>query len=183
MRLLQSLLVLAAVWPACGCLLLTGARNLLVEPLAEYTLECLEARRNETLAAAAWRSVLASHPPGSFSPHYAEGFLQGFVDYLNAGGQGAPPPVPPRKYWGVRYETPEGHSAIQDWFAGFRHGAEMAAQSRYRDWIVLPTWVPPPQEPQQRRTGPADAPQEAGEQPAMPEPLPVPPQPIPQVPE
>jgi len=143
MKLLRLLIVAAALFPGSGCLLLTGARNLLVEPIAGYTLECLEAKRNEALAVAAWKSVVQEHPGVEFSVHYAEGFRQGFVDYLNAGGTGAPPPVPPRKYWGVRYETPEGHAAMQDWFAGFRHGSDVAAWSGYREFIVLPTAIPP----------------------------------------
>lgn len=175
MRLLRSLIVIAVLFPGSGCLLLTGARNLFVEPIASYTLECLEAKRNEALAISAWKSVVEAHPDMEFSLHYAEGFRQGFVDYLNAGGTGAPPPLPPRKYWGVRYETPEGHAAMQDWFAGFRHGAETAAQSGYRNFVVLPTSVPPTDplavtRPRPRETAPGEV---------SVEPIPVPPTEIP----
>lgn len=179
MKLWRLLAVAAALFPGSGCLLLTGARNLLVEPIAGYTLECLEAKRNEALAVAAWKSVMQEHPGVEFSVHYAEGFRQGFVDYLNAGGTGAPPPVPPRKYWGVRYETPEGHAAMQDWFAGFRHGAALAAQSGYREFIVLPTAIPP-SDPnpyaREQRSREADSKAEA-------EALPNPPREVPNTPE
>jgi len=153
MRGLRFIVVLSLCSLNTGCLLLTGARNLLVEPVAQYTLECFEFKRNETLAVNAWQAVCAMYPENHFSIHYAEGFRQGFVDYLNAGGTGAPPPVPPRKYWGVRYETPQGHSAMQDWFAGFRHGSDAAAESGYRQFVVLPTPIPPVSEQLPTRSG------------------------------
>ncbi|MCS6976314.1 MAG: hypothetical protein NZM31_04795 [Gemmatales bacterium] len=175
MNLLRLFLLMTALLPASGCLILAGARNLLVEPVAAFTLDCLEAKRNEALAVAAWKQVLQENPGAEFSVHYAEGFRQGFVDYLNAGGTGAPPPVPPRKYWGVRYETPEGHAAMQDWFAGFRHGADTAAQSGYREFIVLPTPIPPSDpNPYARQKTTRN-----GETETKPEELPTPPKEIP----
>src|SRR5262245_40493593 len=101
MRVSRTLLCLVLCSVCPGCLLLTGAKNLVVESLAYCTLDCLEFKRNEALAVAAWDAVCVTHPEGTFSIHYADGFRQGFVDYLNAGGTGEPPPVPPRKYWGV----------------------------------------------------------------------------------
>jgi hypothetical protein len=73
-----------------------------------------------------------------YSRDYARGFLKGFEDYVYAGGNGLPPPVPPPRYWGIYYQTPEGHQAIEDWFAGFRHGTEAARDSGYREQVLVP---------------------------------------------
>jgi hypothetical protein len=53
------------------------------------------------------------------------GFRYGYAAVLG-GGDGCPPTLPPRKYWGPCYQTPEGHAAIVAWFDGYQHGAAMA---------------------------------------------------------
>jgi hypothetical protein len=60
------------------------------------------------------------------------------MDYLE-GGSGKPPVVPPRRYWGVQYQTPEGHLAIADWFSGYRLGSTTVQQSGYKHWVNIPT--------------------------------------------
>jgi hypothetical protein len=69
--------------------------------------------------------------------------VAGFVDYLDANGTGEPPAAPPKRYDRSRYETPAGQRAIEDWFAGFRHGARAAQASGYRPAVVLPLALPP----------------------------------------
>ena len=97
-------------------------------------------------------SETVESPPPRYSADYAKGFKDGFADYLYAGGTGEPPPLPPRHYWKMRYETPEGHRAMEDWFAGFRHGAGVAQASGYREWVTLPSSLPPADVPGQHTT-------------------------------
>jgi hypothetical protein len=99
--------------------------------------------RNHQLAEAAWTQVLSSHPDQEYSIDYARGFKAGFADYLEHGGNGQPPAVPPFRYRLSPYQNPEGYQAILDWYAGFRHGAADARRSGYRDTIVLPLASPP----------------------------------------
>ena len=97
----------------------------------------------------AWDMVQAECPSKVYSSDYACGFKRGYADYLYAGGTGDPPPLPPRCYWWVSYETPAGYQAIQDWFHGFRHGAAVARESGQRELVVIPVnrKVPPPSVP------------------------------------
>jgi hypothetical protein len=129
-----------------GCGPITYAtRTLVIEPV-HYCLTAdnlLETHRNYQLAESSWKAIVHAEPGVSYSADYAAGFKDGFADYLYAGGTGEPPPLPPRHYWKFRYETPQGHQAIEDWFAGFRHGAAVAQQSGYREWVLLPAAVPP----------------------------------------
>ncbi|MCC6420327.1 MAG: hypothetical protein IT429_18995 [Gemmataceae bacterium] len=136
-----------------GCALVgEGARNLLSIP-AQAVEQVREGARNRRLARAAWQQARAMGGP--YSEDYGDGFCDGFVDHLEFGGHGEPPPLPPRRYWGVNYQTAEGNLAVQDWFAGFRHGAAVAMQTGYRRWITLPTsgsgahppWLPPHEHP------------------------------------
>jgi hypothetical protein len=53
------------------------------------------------------------------------------------------PPVPPERYRRKRYMTPEGCAAVEDWFAGFRHGAATAMASGLRNLVVIPVQCPP----------------------------------------
>ena len=75
------------------------------------------------------------------------GFSDG--DYLEAGGTGQPPAMPPRRYWKAVYQSPEGRLAVQDWYRGFAYGAEMAKASGYRQLVTIPlsdalTWTTEP---------------------------------------
>ena len=109
------------------------------------TAEILERCNYEKLAQASWQTL---RPPQTVPKEYAQGFKDGFVDYLQFGGSGQPPYVPPKRFWGPHYRTPEGYQANENWFAGFHLGTAMAQQSGYRKWVTLPsappTALPPP---------------------------------------
>lgn len=150
-----------------GCSLVeNGYRTLFCEPW-EFCGDANEHHahaRHLRMACDAWRDVQQCNEGQPFSRDYAIGFKDGYTDYLDAGGNGEPPPLPPRTYWTEHYETPEGHQAIQDWFAGFRHGAAVARQSGCRHFATVPSSVPgcpypamesvppPPTEPLTSRT-------------------------------
>ncbi len=130
------------------CVLFTGCtwypyaqRNFfisVVEPWNDHKQK-LQFRK---MAKEAWREV-ESQSPEVLSKAYRKGFEEGFVDYLFYGGNGEPPAVPPWIYRSTHYDTPQGPQAIQDWFAGFRHGSKVAIQSGVRNYIVDPIALPP----------------------------------------
>jgi hypothetical protein len=134
----------------------------IVEP-TEYPWridDCVDKCRNKKLAEVAWGLYQQDHPDCDYSVDYRIGFLDGYADYLYAGGTGNPPPVPPRWYWRAEFETPDGHRVIEDWFTGFREGALAARHSGYRELVTVPASAalppyPPPIEPQ----APSSAPQ------------------------
>ncbi len=144
MNLTLGILGACLVGPGCGPITY-ATRTLVIEPV-HYCLTAdniLETRRNYKLAEYACESITKSEPDHTYSADYVDGFKDGFADYLYAGGTGEPPPLPPRHYWKIDYETPEGHQAIVDWFAGFRHGAVVAQESGYRQWVTIPSSLPP----------------------------------------
>jgi hypothetical protein len=110
--------------------------------LCESTSRCFE---NQTFkhsamkyAVAAYRQVCKLAPDGALSAHYRDGFLEGYIDYLDAGGNGEPPAMGPFRYQMHEYQTIEGRIALRDWFAGFRHGASVAKASGFREMILVP---------------------------------------------
>src|SRR5207248_2959690 len=120
---------------ATGCSPFVNAtRTLVIEPLqfCERGDKAAEFLRDRKLANAAWGRVMSCGLGAWYSADYERGFKDGYTDYLFAGGNGQPPPVPPRDYWGVQNKTPEGQQAAEDWFAGYRHGAASAMDSGYR---------------------------------------------------
>ncbi len=128
-----------------GCSMLeSGARTLFTEP-CEYAgcVDDCTARLNHQIRAShVWAEIQQGTPGQPFSEDYANGFKEGYADYLYAGGTGQPPPLPPRKYWATRYATWEGRQAVQDWFAGFRHGAMLAQETGYRQYATVPSSLP-----------------------------------------
>jgi hypothetical protein len=132
-----TLLGLALALASPGCTLMhTGARVV----SSEFT-ECLddacERVRNRKWAAAAWDRVCTTEPQ-SHSDDYGRGFKDGFAEHLYHGGT-QPPLVAPARYRHIHYQTPEGYRAIEDWFAGYRHGVEVAAETGMRRWITGPS--------------------------------------------
>ena len=73
-----------------------------------------------------------------FEGDYKRGFVAGYQAVCD-GGDGEIPAVPPRRYWGSRYLSPEGQSKSPAWFEGYPAGVR-AAQSdgidSYRDIYV-----------------------------------------------
>ena len=126
-----------------GCLSGYIAKNVFVDPMKyDYHIDNLfRCVRDKKWAELAWQRVEET-TPYPLSKHYRRGSEEGFHDYLNNGGNGEPPLSPPRRYWALFYQSPEGSEAIQDWFAGFRHGAAVARESGYRDLIIIPTYMP-----------------------------------------
>jgi len=119
-----------------GCALLEDAtRNTFAAmrtPIAEHR----EAARNRRWAEEAWGGVCTT---GSYSLDYAQGFKDGYAEYLFRGGDGEPPLVAPPRYRRLTDQTPAGFAAIQDWFHGYRHGAAIARDSGVRQWITGPS--------------------------------------------
>jgi hypothetical protein len=129
-----------------GCtLFVQAARDLSYE--AQLRLqETREELRNKELADKAWLQACQGN---AHSPDHGRGFKDGFADYLRGGGTGLPPPLPPRQYWAFKYQTPEGHKAIEEWYAGYRDGAAAARETGLRQLVTVPTHsaLLPPQPP------------------------------------
>lgn len=168
MRMKTFLLLLGLSLLNSGCgLFASASRNLVVQPL-----QCLDeastSKRNNGLAKTAWKEIKGRKTDSPYSAAYEEGFLEGFADYLDAGGTGEPPAAPPRRYLTVRHQTPAGYQTILDWNAGFRHGASTAEQIRHQRVITVPVTAPLPGTPLLGPTPDSAAP--ASELPALPEP-------------
>ena len=122
-----------------GCTPYQLARRTLSHELAQYprvTDGRLAGRVYRSWARQAWSECGAD---GAYSPDYRQGFEDGFVDLVFAGGDGEPPAIPPKRFWNIRYRSPEGDQALQDWMAGFRHGSSVARDGGYRQRTVVPS--------------------------------------------
>jgi hypothetical protein len=91
----------------------------------------------------AWKAVRAEYPRRCFTAEFRDGFLDGYTDHLDRGGDGTPPPTPPLRYTRhPRYYTPEGHVLLKDYFLGFKYGADVAAATGRRQFLTVPVLVP-----------------------------------------
>jgi hypothetical protein len=77
------------------------------------------------------------HSP--YSPDYACGFKEGYVDYLFWGNPDYLPAAPPEWYWKHKPRTPDDAQAIVAWCEGFRAGRDAAVSEHgQRQGIVVP---------------------------------------------
>lgn len=125
-----------------GCNLYQNARRTIFQEPSEYSWiydrkESIKVYR--TWADRAWQEQCKGDSPSSYSKVYALGFKDGFVDMVFAGGSGEPPALPPREYWNVDLRNPNGHTEATDWFAGYRHGAQLAREEGYRERALVPS--------------------------------------------
>jgi hypothetical protein len=181
MRLRRFLLFLGLCALGSGCNVYGNLAHDTVFEVMRVTDECCEKVRNRRLAIEAWDEAKKCAPEGSYSSHYARGYKDGYADYLYAGGSGEPV-APPACYWGVRFQTPQGYQAIQDWTDGYQQGAADAQQSGLRDFVVFPVDLP---DPDGRAYHPYPIPPGSCVPIALPAPTPIPlempaPKPIPQ---
>jgi hypothetical protein len=161
MRILAVVFVIALGAGSSGCtspFFLNSYRNLIEAQIqAEDNIRMF--CRNHCLAQQAWDRVRSTESDHNYSVDHGRGFRAGYADYLDAGGNGEPPAVPPFRYRLSPYQTPQGYQAIEDWYAGFRHGAAVAQGSGLREVIVLPLSAPPINAVERRAT------QQTGQQP------------------
>src|SRR4051794_24627845 len=125
-----------------GCSLVGQAVHDVAFGVSLRTSDVLECARNRKVAREVFAEIRKAHPAQGYSEDYARGFEDGFAEYLFNGRTGGPPPLPPPCYLDLSYETPAGYHAVQDWFAGFRHGVAEAQGSGYRRLITLPSSRP-----------------------------------------
>lgn len=93
---------------------------------------------NRRLAKNAWREIKLQFPEGAATADYVDGFYDGFADFLNYGGNGLPPVLPPRRYWQAKQRLAANRLAAQKWLDGFAHGAAVARQSGLREAGTVP---------------------------------------------
>jgi len=94
-------------------------------------------RHEYQLADQAWNSYRELRPEED-SPDFARGFRDGYAGFLHTGHL-EPPSAPPERYRWFRRDGPTGYRAAEDWFAGYRIGAIEAANSGYRESLIVPT--------------------------------------------
>ena len=148
-----------------------AARNIVNEPHVVHTQRGIEhdLRKDDRCV---WREVRADYPRHAFTAEFRDGFLDGYVDYLDRGGNGSPPAVPPSKYTRQKkYFTEEGQCLLKDYLLGFQYGQEIAIATGKRQFLTVPVLLP------EQPTGPPAftiEPNPAAR--TLPPPMPVPPQ-------
>lgn len=139
---MRPLILIALVAFGTGCSLYRNAlRNAINEPTLTWE-EHRYQHKARRMASEAWPRFRACQPGAKFSRDFESGYLDGYADYLEAGGAGEPPPFPPRRYMKTRYQTPSGMRAVADYFSGFQQGAQDAIASGQRIEFLLPVAVP-----------------------------------------
>ncbi len=128
--------LLAGVVTQLGCNLVRNAtHNLFHEPckqLHDQHITCTpvdEARR-------AWEQYCGNAP--SQSKEYAQGFQDGYADYLDSGGN-APSIARDRR---SKFSTPSGQMQVQEYMMGMKAGLEAGMISGRKQFHTVPVLLP-----------------------------------------
>ena len=89
--------------------------------------------RNRAMAEKAWHCRRDSLCVSQFAREFKDGFIQGYLE-VASGGTGCTPAIAPSDYWGWKYQSAGGHSAINAWFQGFPQGVKAAEEDGVGHW-------------------------------------------------
>jgi hypothetical protein len=138
-----------AAWAGClapllgGCLGVHHSGHDRVAEAGVVHSEQAIARHIHRKAHEAWQVVRCEFPSKTFTAEFHDGFIDGYSDYLDRGGDGQPPAVPPLRYTQNRkYYSPEGHVLMRDYFLGFKYGTDVAIASGQRQYLTVPVLIP-----------------------------------------
>ncbi len=142
MRQASWLLLIGMLAASQGCTVMYLAKRTIKYEPRDFDISLDEAaacKQYMIWAEQEWGAYLDSAPDVSVSPSFEQGFREGFVDVVFAGGDGDPPPIPPRRFWKTMYRNPQGDQTIHDWTEGFRAGAGVARDKGYRRRALVPS--------------------------------------------
>lgn len=169
----KAVLCVGGLAPLTGCnLAYYAGHNLTNESISRVDEQRL-AHRLRAEAKAAWWEVCRQHSGRTLSSEFAEGFVEGYADYLEHGGTPRPPAVPPPRFRRSGYLSPEGHVLVKDYLAGFQYGAEVACATGRRQFLTVPVLVSEDKPEQPLSITKIPAPPETPSE-LMPPPLPIP---------
>ena len=134
-RVLVGFLLLAG---GGGCSYLPYALPDIGSALANPVHDFWFRHRLDVAADEAWRKVVAHCGGRTLSSGYAEGFHNGYVDYVEGGGNGKPPTTPPYCMRCDVLRSPDRQQLIVDYYAGYKQGADVAKFERLRDLVIVP---------------------------------------------
>jgi len=135
-----TLLLAAGLLASTGCQLARSVAHNVANESAEQWDERKLSRQLRAEARDAW-ATYCQQSGRAFSADFADGFIDGYADYLESGGNGCPPAAPPLQYRRRDSLNPEGHARIHDYFAGFKTGLDAAAASGRRQFLTVPVLV------------------------------------------
>jgi hypothetical protein len=137
-RWLCPLAVLASVWcSGCGTFWEIAFTNLHHDTV-KHESDLVRTDRLYKAAGEALGPFAAANPDHPISPDFACGFKDGFVDFVERGGNGEAPPNPPWYYQLARYDSLQGRQGQQDYNAGFRAGSATGRASGLRELVLIP---------------------------------------------
>jgi hypothetical protein len=120
-------LLAVALCLCAGCSIYSNAAHNLFREPCDYLQGRILSHALRKQAQDAWRAFAAEHPEWCHGDDFEAGFVDGFADYLDNGGKGAPPAIPPKRYRKNKYLNPGR-----------------------RDTLVVPVLVPIPADPPPR---------------------------------
>jgi hypothetical protein len=142
----KSIALAGALSPTlAGCTIAYNtARNIVNEPHVVWTEHAIEHDLRKA-AQVAWEEVKGQCAEHADSSEFHEGFVDGYVDYLDRGGNGSLPAVPPSKFTRQpKYFTENGQCLVKQYFLGFKYGQEVAIATGRRQFLTVPVLLPQP---------------------------------------
>lgn len=130
-RLVSAACVGLVVSGSGGCMVLSGLQSTLTNH--EGCNEFIIGFRNQAMAAKAWHRQKSQLPIPRHREEFKEGFIDGYLD-VASGGRGCLPAIAPSKFWGWKYQSPDGQAAVNAWYQGFPYGARAAEQDGLGIW-------------------------------------------------
>lgn len=92
--------------------------------------------RNKAMAEKAWHCRKDQFCNERHNRDFKAGFIEGYIE-VASGGNGCTPAVAPNEYWGWRYQSANGHGAVNAWFQGYPQGVRAAEEDGVGNWSQM----------------------------------------------
>lgn len=141
-RLLAVSCLGLAVVSSTGCSMISGVGSSFNE--SECIDDFMIGYRNRAMAEKAWHCNKHKFCIAGYPREFKDGFIEGYME-VASGGNGCIPAVAPTQYWGWRYQSSHGQSAVNAWFEAYPRGVQAAEQDGVGHWqAISPMGMSPP---------------------------------------
>lgn len=130
-----------------GCSIVGNGVDVAIKDTHRCIDETMVGFRNRALAERAWIRVRHAYLQDQYHRDFKKGFIAGYIDIAN-GSEGCTPALAPSEYWGWKYQSAAGQSAINAWFQGYPIGAKAAEQDGVGFWRNINVNLKTPAVPQ-----------------------------------
>jgi hypothetical protein len=137
----RTWILLACLSPLTGCHLYRNIKHNIHNEISQFHDDEHIDKQLRKEARIAFNEMNRQYPHRCFGDDFRDGFIDGYTEYLDRGGNADLPAMPPVKYRRHTFFNAEGHARIKDYFLGYKYGLDVALATGCRQFYQVPILI------------------------------------------